>query len=144
MRCGVSTTAGSGAHICPPPPSEHTVRPHLDPAHCLLGLHHAHVFGGGFVWEELGGAQVIGSKNDSIDQVLRVTGSRNCNTQSHSGEWSHALHPDHTTSPPPLTSSTGGPVPETPEQVHQPASLEHLSGLPSLSPHLQIEGTISS
>lgn len=55
--------------------------PHLDPANCFLGLHHAHIFGGGFVWEQLGGAKVIGSKNDSIDQVFRVARSRNCNTE---------------------------------------------------------------
>lgn len=55
--------------------------PHLDPANCFLGLHHAHIFGGSFVWEQLGGAKIIGSKNDSIDQIFRVARSRNCNTE---------------------------------------------------------------
>lgn len=50
-----------------PPPPRSTRPPHLDPAHRFLGLHHAHVFGGSFVGEQLGRAKVIGSKNDSID-----------------------------------------------------------------------------
>ena len=82
MWCGVITMDDSAAHTGPPPALEHRVPPHLDPAYCFLGLHHSHIFGGSFVWEQLGGAKVISSKNDSINQVLRVTRSRNCNTQT--------------------------------------------------------------
>lgn len=69
--------------------------PHLDPADCFLGLHHAYIFGWSFVWEQLSGAKVIGSKNNSIDQVFRVTRSRDCNTEPHRVNdvtgWSHIL-----------------------------------------------------
>lgn len=102
--------------------------PHLDPAYGFLGLHHAHVFGGGFVWEQLGGAKVIGSKNDSIDQVFGVTGSGNCNTQSRSGEWSRPggrgadeLLTEPSPSPT-VDNSAGSPV------RRHPARPRHLSG----------------
>lgn len=110
-----------------PPPSGHTAPPHLNPADCFLGLHHAHIFGGSFVWEQLGGAKVIGGKNDPIDQVLGVTGSGNCNTENRSGERGHCPTPSGTQFPLLLPTSTGGPAPETPEHVRLPASENHLS-----------------
>lgn len=46
---------------------------HLDAADGLLCLHHADVLGRCLVRQQLGGAQVVGCKDDPIDQVLWVT-----------------------------------------------------------------------
>lgn len=54
--------------------------PHLDPADSFLSLHHSHILRGSFIRKELSWAKVIGSKNDSINQVFRIARSRNCNT----------------------------------------------------------------
>lgn len=51
--------------------------PHLDPADSLLSLHHSDVFGGVALREQLGGAQVVGCKDDPIDEVFRLTGPWN-------------------------------------------------------------------
>lgn len=51
--------------------------PYLDTAHGLLGLHHADVFGRVALGQQLGGAQVIGCKDDPINEVLRFTRSWN-------------------------------------------------------------------
>lgn len=51
--------------------------PYLDTTHSLLGLHHADVFGRVALGQQLGGAQVIGCKDDPIDEVLRFTRSWN-------------------------------------------------------------------
>lgn len=89
-RCAVPTHwlhevwGDPGARLRPRRPP--LAAPHLDPAHGFLGLHHADVLGGRLVRQQLGGAKVIGSKNDPIDQVLGVTGSGNWNTQSRGGE----------------------------------------------------------
>lgn len=51
--------------------------PYLDTTHGLLGLHHPDVFGGVALGQQLGGAQVIGGKDDSINEVLGLTRSWN-------------------------------------------------------------------
>lgn len=51
---------------------------HLDAADRLLRLHHADVLGWSLVRQQLGGAQVVGCKDDPVNQVLGVTGSRDC------------------------------------------------------------------
>lgn len=51
--------------------------PYLDTTHCLLGLHHSDVFGRVALRQQLCGAQVIGCKDDSINEVLRFTRSWN-------------------------------------------------------------------
>lgn len=50
-----------------------TVCFHLDAADGLLCLHHSDVFGWCLIRQQLGGAKVVGCKDDPIDQVLRVT-----------------------------------------------------------------------
>ena len=52
-------------------------RPYLDPADGLLCLHHSDVFGWVPLREQLGGAQVVGSKDDPIDEVFWLTGPWN-------------------------------------------------------------------
>lgn len=67
----------------PPPPGTHPSSPqgpevpHLDPADSLLSLHHSDVFGGVSLREQLGGAQVVGCKDDPIDEVFWLTGPWN-------------------------------------------------------------------
>lgn len=67
----------------PPQPGAHPSSPqgpevaHLDPADSFLSLHHSDVFGGVALREQLGGAQVVGCKDDSIDEVLWLTGPWN-------------------------------------------------------------------
>jgi len=51
--------------------------PHLDPADSFLSLHHSDVFGGVALREQLGGAQVVGCKDDAIDEVFWLTGPWN-------------------------------------------------------------------
>ena len=51
------------------------VRAYLDPAHSLLGLHHADVLGGVSLRQQLGGAQVVCSEDDPVYQVLWLTGT---------------------------------------------------------------------
>ena len=53
------------------------VCPYLDPADSLLGLHHADVLGRVPLREQLGGAQVVSSKNDAINKIFWLTGPRN-------------------------------------------------------------------
>lgn len=48
---------------------------YLDPADSLLGLHHAYVLGGVPLRQQLSGAQVVSSKDNSINQVFWFTGS---------------------------------------------------------------------
>lgn len=49
---------------------------YLDPADSLLRLHHADVLGGVPLRQQLGGAQVVSSKDNAIDQVFWLAGSR--------------------------------------------------------------------
>lgn len=49
---------------------------YLDPADSLLGLHHAYVLGGVPLRQQLGGAKVVCSKDDSINQVFWLARSR--------------------------------------------------------------------
>ena len=48
---------------------------YLDPADCLLGLHHAYVLGGVPLRQQLGRAQVVSSKDNAINQVFWLTGT---------------------------------------------------------------------
>lgn len=48
---------------------------YLDPADSLLGLHHANVLGGVPLRQQLSGAQVVSSKDNSINQVFWFAGS---------------------------------------------------------------------
>lgn len=48
---------------------------YLDPADRFLGLHHAYVLGGVPLRQQLCGAQVVSSKDNSINQVFWLTGS---------------------------------------------------------------------
>lgn len=65
----------------PQGPTQVTLRvwkyPHLDPADSLLSLHHPDVFGGVSLREQLGGAQVVGCKDDPIDEVFWLAGPWN-------------------------------------------------------------------
>lgn len=47
---------------------------YLHPADRLLGLHHANVLGGVPLRQQLSGAQVVSSKDDSINQVFWLAG----------------------------------------------------------------------
>lgn len=51
---------------------------YLDPADSLLGLHHAYVLGGVPLGQQLSGAQVVCSKDDSINQVFWFAWARYC------------------------------------------------------------------
>lgn len=48
---------------------------YLDPADSLLGLHHAYVLGRVPFRQQLSGAQVVSSKDNSINQVFWFAGS---------------------------------------------------------------------
>lgn len=48
---------------------------YLDPADSFLGLHHADVLGGVPLRQQLSGAQVVSSKDNSINQVFWFAGS---------------------------------------------------------------------
>lgn len=48
---------------------------YLDPADSLLSLHHAYVLGRVPLRQQLSGAQVVSSKDNSINQVLWFAGS---------------------------------------------------------------------
>lgn len=48
---------------------------YLDPADGLLGLHHAYVLGRVPLRQQLSGAQVVSSKDNSINQVFWFTWS---------------------------------------------------------------------
>lgn len=50
---------------------------YLNPADCLLGLHHADILGRVPLRQQLSGAQVVSSKNDSINQIFWLAGSGN-------------------------------------------------------------------
>ena len=50
---------------------------YLDPADSFLGLHHAYVLGGVSLRQQLSGAQVVSSEDNSINQVFWLTGSWN-------------------------------------------------------------------
>lgn len=47
---------------------------YLDPADSLLGLHHAYVLGRVPLRQQLSGAQVVSSKDNSINQVFWFAG----------------------------------------------------------------------
>lgn len=50
---------------------------YLDAAHGFLRLHHADVFGGVTLREQLRGAQVIGGEDDAINEVFGFAGPWN-------------------------------------------------------------------
>lgn len=51
--------------------------PYLDPADSLLCLHHSDVFGWVPLRKQLRGAQVVGCKDDPVDEVFWLTGPWN-------------------------------------------------------------------
>ena len=51
--------------------------PYLDPADSLLCLHHSDVFGWVPLRKQLRGTQVVGCKDDPVDEVFWLTGPWN-------------------------------------------------------------------
>lgn len=65
---------------------------YLDPADSLLGLHHAYVLGGVPLRQQLSGAQVVSSKDNSINQVFWLAGSWDWARERNRGWWLTGRH----------------------------------------------------
>lgn len=65
---------------------------YLDPADSLLGLHHAYVLGWVPLRQQLSGAQVVSSKDNSINQVFWFAGSWDWAREKQRGWWLTGRH----------------------------------------------------